>query len=59
LGAPLVRDTMTTDDDEDNNGFNGDDYDYGFWYSFLLEGVPLVNILGLLLKLGSLLVIIT
>jgi hypothetical protein len=28
-------------DDEDNNGFNGDDYDYGFQYSFLLEGVPL------------------
>jgi hypothetical protein len=32
---------MITDDDEDNNGFNGDDYDYGFWYCFLLEGVPL------------------
>jgi hypothetical protein len=22
---------MITDDDEDND-FNGDDYDYGFWY---------------------------
>jgi hypothetical protein len=27
LGAPLIRDTMITDDDEDNYGFNGDDYD--------------------------------
>jgi hypothetical protein len=42
LGAPLIRDTMITDDDEDNNDFNGDDYDYGFWCSFLLEGVLLV-----------------
>jgi hypothetical protein len=32
---------MITDDDEDNNGFNGDIYDYGFRYSFLLEGVLL------------------
>jgi hypothetical protein len=36
---------MATNDDEDNgsNGddFNGDAYDYGFGYSFLLEGVPL------------------
>jgi hypothetical protein len=39
LGAPLIRDTMITDDDTDNCGFNGDDYDYGFWYSFRLEGV--------------------
>jgi hypothetical protein len=31
---------MITDDDEDNYGFNGDDYDYGFWCSFRLEGVP-------------------
>jgi hypothetical protein len=27
LGAPLILDTMITDDDKDNNGFNGDDYD--------------------------------
>jgi hypothetical protein len=40
LGAPLIRDTMATNDDEDN-GSNGDAYDYGFEYSFLLEGVPL------------------
>jgi hypothetical protein len=32
---------MITDDDEENNGLNGDDYDYGFRYSFLLNGVPL------------------
>jgi hypothetical protein len=32
---------MITDEDEDNNGFNGDDYDYGFRCSFLLEGVLL------------------
>jgi hypothetical protein len=40
LGASLIRDTMITDDDEDNNGFKGDgfnDYDYAFQYSFLLE----------------------
>jgi hypothetical protein len=30
LGAPLIREIMITNDDEDNNGFNGDDYDYGF-----------------------------
>jgi hypothetical protein len=30
LGAPLIRDTMITDDDEDNYGFDGDDFDYGF-----------------------------
>jgi hypothetical protein len=30
LGAPLIRDSMITDDDEDNCGFNGDDYDYVF-----------------------------
>jgi hypothetical protein len=47
LGAPLIRDTMIIDDDEDNYGFNDednygfDDYDYGFWYSFCLEGVVL------------------
>jgi hypothetical protein len=35
----LIRDTMITDDDEDNSFF--DDYDYGFWYSFRLEGVLL------------------
>jgi hypothetical protein len=61
LGAPLIRDTMITYDDEDNYGFNGDDYDYdyGFWYSFCLEGVLWVNNLDLMLKSGSLLVIIT
>jgi hypothetical protein len=32
---------MITDDDEDNYGINIDDYDYGFWYSFCLEGVLL------------------
>jgi hypothetical protein len=41
LGAPLIRDTIITNDDGDNNGFNGDDYDSGFLYSFLLDGVPL------------------
>jgi hypothetical protein len=41
LGDPLIRDTMIADDDEDNNSFNGDDYDYGFRCSFHLEGVPL------------------
>jgi hypothetical protein len=41
LGAPLIRDTMITDDDKVNCGFNGDDYDYGFLYSFRLEGVLL------------------
>jgi hypothetical protein len=35
---------------------NADDYNYGFWY-FLLQGVLLGNNLGLLLKLGLLLVI--
>jgi hypothetical protein len=37
LGAPLIRDTMNTDDDVEygSNGddFNGDDYDYRFLYS--------------------------
>jgi hypothetical protein len=32
---------MITDDNEDNNGFNGDDYDNGFQCSFCLELVPL------------------
>jgi hypothetical protein len=36
-----MRDTMITDDDdEDNYGFTRDDYDYGFRCSFCLEGVP-------------------
>jgi hypothetical protein len=35
------------------------DYDYGFWYSFHLERVLLGLQLGLMLKPGSLLVIIT
>jgi hypothetical protein len=45
LGAPLIRDTMITDDDEDNDGFDGYDYDYDFLLffpfgrsSFHLEG---------------------
>jgi hypothetical protein len=37
----LIRDTMITDDDEDNSFFDDYDYDYGFWYSFRLEGVLL------------------
>jgi hypothetical protein len=41
LGAPLIRDTMIIDDDENNNGFNGDDYEYGFRYSFLSKGINL------------------
>jgi hypothetical protein len=46
LGAPLIRDslirnTMVTDNDEDNYGFDDYHYDYGFWYSFHLEGVLL------------------
>jgi hypothetical protein len=58
LGAPLIRDSIITNDDEDNCGFNGDDYDYGFWYSFRLKEYFWVNNLGLMLKPGSLLVII-
>jgi hypothetical protein len=41
LGAPLIRDTMIIDDDEDNYGVNDYDYNYGFWYSFCLEGLIL------------------
>jgi hypothetical protein len=37
LGAPLIRDTMITDDDVVNYGFDDYDYDHGFWYSFRLE----------------------
>jgi hypothetical protein len=64
LGAPLIRytlikDTMLTDDDEVNSDFDVYDYDSGFWYSFHLEGVLWANNLGLMLKSGSLLVIIT
>jgi hypothetical protein len=64
LGAPLIRgtlirDTMITDDNEDNYGFDGYDYDYGFWYSFLWKEYYWANNLGLMLKPGSLLVIIT
>jgi hypothetical protein len=45
LGAPLIRDTMIIDDDDEVKGSNGDDfndvdYDYRFWYS-PFEGVPL------------------
>jgi hypothetical protein len=58
LGAPLIRDTMPTDDDE-GDGFNDGDYYYGFWY-FLFEVIPFRLIIwGLLLKLGSPLLINT
>jgi hypothetical protein len=65
LGAPLIRDTLIrdalfTDDDEDNVGFYCNyDYGYGFCYSFHLERILLGQQLGLMLKPGSLLVIIT
>jgi hypothetical protein len=60
-GAPLIRDLIRdvwfTGGDEDE-GFG---YDYGNrkWYSFCLEMVLWVNNLGLMLKPGFLLVIIT
>jgi hypothetical protein len=55
----LIRDTMITDDDEDNDDSYCDyDYDYGFWCSFRLKEYFWVNNLGLMLKPGSLLVII-
>jgi hypothetical protein len=43
IGDTLIRDTMVTNDDEDNYVFYDydNDYDYGLWYSFLLEGVLL------------------
>jgi hypothetical protein len=59
LGAPLVRDTVITDNDDDNYGFNGDDYDYGFGALSVWKEYLRVNNLGLMLKPGSLLVIIT
>jgi hypothetical protein len=50
---------MITDDDEDNDDSYCDyDYDYGFWCSFRLKEYFWVNNLGLMLKPGSLLVII-
>jgi spore coat protein CotH len=37
MGAPMIRDTMITEDDEDNSSndddFNGDDYNYRLWHS--------------------------
>jgi hypothetical protein len=50
LEAPLIRDTIVTDDDEDNNGFNDGDYDYflSVWKEYIW-----VNNMGLLLKLSS------
>jgi hypothetical protein len=54
LGSSLIRVTLDTF----MMMVNGDDYNCGFRY-FLLEGVLLANNLGLLLKLGSLLVINT
>jgi hypothetical protein len=61
-GAPLIRDTLIRDvwsigGDEDD-GF-GCVYGNGKWYSFGLERVLWVNNLGLMLKPGFLLVIIT
>jgi hypothetical protein len=53
----LIRDVWFTGGDDDD----GYDYAYGNgkWYSFRLERVLWVNNLGLILKLGFLLVIIT
>jgi hypothetical protein len=55
----LIRDVLFTGDDEDNDGFYDHEYAYGFWYSFRLESVLLGYQLGLMLKPGSLLLIIT
>jgi hypothetical protein len=55
----LIKHTMVTDDDQVNYDFDGYDYGSGLWYSFRLEGVLWANNLGLMLKPGSLLVIIT
>jgi hypothetical protein len=61
-GAPLIRDTWIRDVlftvDNKDDGF---DYDYGngFWYSFRLERVLLGWQHGLMLKPGSILVILT
>jgi hypothetical protein len=38
LGAPLNRDNMIMDDDEDN-GSNGVDYDYGFCWSLFSDAI--------------------
>jgi hypothetical protein len=55
----LIRDALfTNDDDEDNVGFYYG-YDYGFRYYFHWKEYFWVNNLGLMLKPGSLLVIIT
>jgi hypothetical protein len=40
LGSSLIRDTMITDDDEDN-GSNSDDFNGDGNSILLLEGVPL------------------
>jgi hypothetical protein len=62
LGTSLIRDTLIWDalftGDNKDDGFDYD-YGYGFWYSFHLEMVLLGEQLGLMLKPGSLLVIIT
>jgi hypothetical protein len=58
LGAPLIRDIMNSDDDEDNYGFD-DGYDYGFFVLSVWKEYLRVNNLGLMLRPGSLLVIIT
>jgi hypothetical protein len=56
LVAPLIRDTIITEDDEVNYGFG--DYDYDFWYFFVWKEYFWANSLGLMLKPGSLVVII-
>jgi hypothetical protein len=61
-GAPLIRDTLIKDvwctggDEDDGFGYDNGN---GKWYSFRLERVLWVNNLGLMLKPGFLLVIIT
>ena len=50
---------MITDDDTDNCGSNGDDYDYVSSILSIWKEYFWVNNLGLMLKPGSLLVIIT
>jgi hypothetical protein len=58
LGAPLIRDTMVTDDDEDDD-FNDDGSNYKFWY-FLHDEISFGdNSLGLYNKIWLLLVINT
>jgi hypothetical protein len=55
----VIRDTMTTDGDEDNNGLVVMTMVMDFSVLSVWKEHLWVNNLGLLLKLGSLLVIIT